>query len=57
MANPYLSSQASDDAPTLFLTDENFMKKYEEIDSAIRNNKRGYLSELVKEKDPGAKIN
>ncbi|KAF3321498.1 Death-associated protein kinase dapk-1 [Carex littledalei] len=52
MANPYLSSPASDDAPTL-LIDKNFMKKYEEIDSAIRNNKRGYLSELVKEKDPG----
>lgn len=57
MANPYLSSPASDGAPTL-LRDKNFMKKYEEIDSAIRNNMRGYLLELVKEKDrPGAKIN
>lgn len=57
MANPYLSSPASDGTPTL-LRDKNFMKKYEEIDSAIRNNMRGYLLELVKEKDrPGAKIN
>lgn len=53
MANPYQSSPDSDDAPTL-LTDKNFMKKYEEIDLAIRNNKRRYLSELVKENNPGA---
>ncbi|KAJ3707019.1 hypothetical protein LUZ61_010724 [Rhynchospora tenuis] len=48
MANPYLASPAPGITPPI-LTERNFMKKYEEIDSAIRNKKLDYLLKLVKE--------
>ncbi|KAJ4746447.1 Ankyrin repeat-containing protein [Rhynchospora pubera] len=51
MANPYLPSPAPGVTPPI-LTERNFMKKYEEIDSAIRNKKLDDLLKLVKE-DPG----
>jgi hypothetical protein len=58
MANPHLStspSPASNSGQSI-LTDTSFIKKFEDVDSAIRNNKFDYLLRLVKDKKPGAKI-